>query len=367
MKEMNHRKIVPWSLKADYNSDTTIRLASRVFEFAQEGICMTNPKGIIDYVNPAFTRTTGYSAEEALGRNPRILKSGRHKDDFYKTMWQELSEKGQWQGEIWNKRKNGQIYPETLNIHAVHDEASVLTHYVAIFHDITADVEMRKEVELAGRIQKSILRPDFSNEALTMKSIFLPYNHLSGDYYDYRWDETNQIFRGFLFDVMGHGIVTALQVSALRVLFRQGVGRKLSLSEKMQWMNKESISILPEDSFAGALLFEIDLLQGQIRYVMAGINHFLLFSKQDQDSALSVISQPGLFLGISEQAEYEEHQCVLNPGDGVVFLTDGFYDPLIEQMASLPKLDTHSLMNLLDSSSFSKGLYDDATALGFVR
>lgn len=367
MKERNCRKIVPWSFRADFNSDTTIRLASRVFEFAQEAICMTDPEGRIGYVNPAFTHTTGYTSEEALGKNPRVLKSGRHKDDFYKTMWLELTEKGQWQGEIWNKRKNGQIYPETLNIHAVRDEESVLTHYVAIFHDITADVEMRKEVELAGRIQKNILRADFSHEALKMKSIFLPYNHLGGDYYDYRWDEKNQIFRGFLFDVMGHGIVTALQVSALRVLFRQAVERKLSLPGKMHWMNKESISILPEDSFAGALLFEIDILRGQMSYVMAGINHFLLFSKQNPTAGLNVVSQPGLFLGISEQEEYEEHRCELEPGDGVIFLTDGFYDRLLEQNVSLSKLDIPSLMNLLDSLAFQRGLFDDATALGFIR
>lgn len=367
MKERSPRKIVPWSFKADFNGDTMIRLASRVFEFAQEGICMTNPAGQIDYVNPAFTRTTGYSTEEALGSNPRILKSGRHKNDFYQTMWQELNEKGQWQGEIWNRRKNGQIYPETLNIHAVRDEESVLTHYVAIFHDITADMEMRKEVELAGRIQKSILRPDFFHEALKMESIFLPYNHLGGDYYDYRWDEKNQVLRGFLFDVMGHGIVTALQVSALRVLFRQVVGKKLSLAEKMHWMNKESISILPEESFAGAVLFEIDLQKGQLNYVMAGINYFLLFSKVNENSSLSVVSQPGLFLGISKQEEYEEHQCALKPGDGAIFLTDGFYDRLIEQKVSLSKLDIPGVMDLLNSFSFSKGLVDDATALGFVR
>lgn len=361
------RKIVPWAFREGDNSDTTIRLASRVFEFAQEGICMTDPKGTIGYVNPAFTHTTGYTAQEAMGKNPRILKSGRHKNDFYKEMWRELTEKGQWQGEIWNRRKNGQIYPETLNIHAVRDKKSVLTHYVAIFRDITADVEMRKEVELAGRIQKNILRPDFSHEALKMKSVYLPYNHLSGDYYDYRWDEENQILRGFLFDVMGHGVVTALQVSALRVLFRQVAGRKYSLPEKMCWINKESIGILPEDSFAGAVLFEIDLLQGHISYVMAGINQFLLFSKLAKDRGLQVVSQPGLFLGISEHEEYEEHRCEFMLGDGAIFLTDGFYDQLLERNITLSTLDVSNLMSLLNSDSLNSGLFDDATALGFFR
>lgn len=367
MLEKNQRKIVPWSFRADDNSDTTLRLASRVFEFAQEGICLTDPEGTIGYINPAFTHTTGYTAKEALGNNPRILKSGRHKEDFYKVMWQDLTETGQWQGEIWNKRKNGQIYPETLNIHAVRNEESVLTHYVAIFRDISADVEMRKEVELAGSIQRNILRPDFSHEALKMKSIFLPYNHLSGDYYDYRWDEKNQTLRGILFDVMGHGVATALQVSALRVLFRQVEGRKLSLPEKMRWINKESISILPEDSFAGAVLFAIDLPRGQISYVMAGINQFLLLSKHAEEAGLKVVSQPGLFLGISEHEEYDEHQCEFKSGDGAVFLTDGFYDALLEKNASFSTMDIPGLMSLLNSDSFKNSIFDDATALGFIR
>ncbi|WP_425803478.1 SpoIIE family protein phosphatase [Desulfitobacterium sp. Sab5] len=365
MNEEIHRKLVNLTFKKDYCSDTLIEIAGRVFEASQESICMTNPNGKITYVNPAFTRTTGYFPEDILGKNPRILQSGRHKVAFYRSMWKDLIEKGQWQGEIWNKRKNGQIFPEWMSIHAVYDEASMLTNYVAIFRDITEDMEMRREVELAGRIQKGLLMPDFNKDELMLKSLYFPYTHLSGDYYDYRWNEAKKNLRGFLFDVMGHGIATALQVSALRVLYRQVMEKELSLPEKMKWLNNECISILPDDFFAGGILFHIDLVKRQIHFVMAGINHFLLCS--GKGLGLKVVSKPGLFLGISEDEEFEEHECSFEPGDGAIFLTDGFFDRIQEKNLALDKMNVSSMMNLLNSPSFTQELLDDATALGFMR
>lgn len=366
MKEENYQRPLSWPLDVMDYGDSTRHLFARVFEYAQEGICITNIQGEIIYVNPAFTKTTGYTLEEALGKNPRILKSGRHPREFYTTMWRDLIEKGQWQREIWNKRKNGEIYPEWLNIHAIRNDESVLTHYVAIFRDITEDMQIRKEVQLAGQIQRNILRSDFANDKLRMKSIYRPYQHLSGDYYDYRWDEKNQVFKGFLFDVMGHGVATALQVSALRVLFRMVVGRKISLTEKVKWMNHEAKSVLPEDSFAAAIFFDIDLGQGKLKFVMAGINHLLFYSGEGEQPGIKVLSQPGLFLGISEHAEFEEHECPLKAGDGMVFLTDGFYDLVQEKECPLQVMNIESTMTWLHSLSQGKELTDDATALGFI-
>lgn len=364
MENESHRYPVSLCFETGYCPDAVIEVASRVFEAAQEGICMTDANGRIEFVNPAFTQMTGYTFEEVLGKNPRILKSGRHKHDFYRKMWLDLSQNGQWQGEIWNKRKNGEIFPEALAIHAVYNSKSEITHYFAIFSDITADMKRRKEVELGGQIQKNILRPDFVHEQLKMESIFLPYDYLSGDSYDYRWDEEDQIFKGFLFDVMGHGIVTSLQVSALRAIFRYVVSKNISLGEKMEWLNHESIAILPDDFFAGAILFNIDLLQGTLTYCMAGINYFLIST--GQEPGIRTVGQPGLYLGISAQEKYEEHQCPFGPGDGAVFLTDGFMDQLQEKKIPLT-MDITSLMEVLNSSFFRKNLADDATALSFTR
>jgi diguanylate cyclase (GGDEF)-like protein/PAS domain S-box-containing protein len=113
------------------------RIASDVFEHALEAILVAGRDGRIVKVNPAFTTTTGFTAEEAIGRNPSMLQSGRQDAAFYRRFWQALNTRGQWQGEIWNRRKNGELYPEWLNIIAVRDEQGLVEHYVAIFSDIT--------------------------------------------------------------------------------------------------------------------------------------------------------------------------------------------------------------------------------------
>jgi len=111
--------------------------AAKVFEHSIEGIVVTDLNGTISQVNPAFTVITGYTAAEAIGQNPKILKSDRHPLSFYQQMWAQLSREGQWAGEIWNRRKSGEVYPEWLTINAVRNPQGQITNYVSIFHDIT--------------------------------------------------------------------------------------------------------------------------------------------------------------------------------------------------------------------------------------
>lgn len=127
-------------------NDTDLRLYSRVFENASEGVMITDTSGVIISINPEFTNTTGYTANEVIGKRPNILHSGRHERDFYITMWATIHDKGSWQGEIWNKKKSGEIYPEWLSINAVKDEDGQIINYVGIFSDITQ--QKRSEEEL---------------------------------------------------------------------------------------------------------------------------------------------------------------------------------------------------------------------------
>ncbi len=114
-----------------------LRLHAAVVDSTHDGVMITDLGGSIVSVNRAFTEVTGYSREEALGCNPRILRSGRHERAFYQAMWAELAATGHWQGELWNRRKNGELYPEWLTLNAVRDERGVLTHYVAVFTDLS--------------------------------------------------------------------------------------------------------------------------------------------------------------------------------------------------------------------------------------
>lgn len=125
----------------NHNRNLSAKLMGKVFENASEGVVITAPDTSIISVNKAFTDVTGYSAEEALGQKPDMLSSGRQDTAFYQRMWQDLEGNGQWQGEIWNSTKSGEIYLEWLSVTAVKDEQGALTHYIGIFSDITSEKE----------------------------------------------------------------------------------------------------------------------------------------------------------------------------------------------------------------------------------
>ncbi len=124
-------------IRARRLAEQQLQLSDKVFQNTQEGIVVTDGTGKIVAVNPAFTAVTGYKAQEVLGRNPSMLQSGRHDADFYRDMWVELAQSGQWQGEIWNRRRNGEIFPEWLNISVIHDGDGKAVYYVAVFSDIS--------------------------------------------------------------------------------------------------------------------------------------------------------------------------------------------------------------------------------------
>lgn len=114
-----------------------LEMASEVFNSTGQGILVTDVSGRITAVNPAFTTLTGFTEDEVLGQRPNVLKSGRQSTEYYREMWSELKGKGMWQGEIWNKRKNGEDYLQWLHISAVKDETGEDVRYVGTFSDIT--------------------------------------------------------------------------------------------------------------------------------------------------------------------------------------------------------------------------------------
>lgn len=120
-----------------------LRLSEEVIENLREGLIITEPDGTIIRTNHAFTEITGYGPEEAVGNNPSMLQSGQQSRSFYQSMWETIQSEGRWQGEVWNRRKDGTVYPEWLSISNIRDEAGEVRYYVGIFFDITD----RKEAE----------------------------------------------------------------------------------------------------------------------------------------------------------------------------------------------------------------------------
>lgn len=128
-------------------AEESLHLAASVFTFAREGIMITKPSGEVINVNQAFSRITGYSQQEILGKNPRILSSGKQSAEFYQVLWKSLLENGYWQGEVWNRRKSGEVYAELLTISAVRDIQGKTINYVALFTDITPQKEHEHQLE----------------------------------------------------------------------------------------------------------------------------------------------------------------------------------------------------------------------------
>lgn len=127
-------------------AEDKLELAGKVIDNTPEGVMITDANLRILSVNPAFSKTTGYAEHEILGRTPSILSSGRHDTSFYKMMWRTINSQGQWQGEIWNRRKNGDIYPEWLNVSAIHGSDGQIANYAAIFSDLTTQEHVRKRL-----------------------------------------------------------------------------------------------------------------------------------------------------------------------------------------------------------------------------
>lgn len=161
-----------------------LQLAASVFTHAREGIMITDPTGSIIEVNDTFCHITGYSREEIIGENPRFLKSGHQTPGFYNSMWESLLENKHWHGELWNRRKNGEVFAELITISAVCDTNGIIQSYVALFTDITPMKEHQQQLEhiahydaltnlpnrslLADRLEQAIARSERHHQSVAV-------------------------------------------------------------------------------------------------------------------------------------------------------------------------------------------------------
>ncbi len=176
-----------------------LQLAASVFTNAREAIVITDANGNIIDVNGTFSEITGYSRDEVLGKNPRILNSGRHSKEFFASMWHSLLENKEWSGELWNRRKNGEIYAELVTIGAVVDQMGKTQNYVALFSDITTMKQHQQELEhtahydvltqlpnrmlLADRLQQAMVRSKRNDTSVAVAYLDLDGFKLVNDTY----------------------------------------------------------------------------------------------------------------------------------------------------------------------------------------
>ena len=155
-------------------AEVRLHQAAKVFENTSEGVMITGADQRIVAVNQAFTRITGYGEDEVRGCEPKMLRSGRHHDDYYRQMWDAIKTTGRWQGEIWNRRKDGVEYPEWLNISVVRDDAGTIINYIGVFSDITSIKEAQDKLEYTAHhdaltgLPNRLLFRDRMEQALAM-------------------------------------------------------------------------------------------------------------------------------------------------------------------------------------------------------
>ncbi len=274
-------------------------LADRVIQSALEGIVVTDKNGIIERVNPAFTR---YTQKEVAGRNTSLLSSGRQSTQFYRDLWQSLTSAGQWQGEIWNRRKSGELYLEYLTVASIRDDDENVLHYAGIFSDVTQRRQTEERLNyrathdaLTGLLNRSVLderlKRAIAHAARTRKKVAVLYIDLDG-------------FK-LVNDTLGHlGGDEVLRVVAQR------------LTEQVR--SSDTVARLGGDEFA-LVIEQVDEIRDVLR-----IAH----------SLLDVVATP---------IDYQEHQACVTPSIGISVYPDDAADP--RQLVSLADLAMYAAKN----------------------
>ena len=297
-----------------------------IFDKAPIGICVTDEQGLFEYVNPAYCRLYGYEATELLGQHFTIVVLPEDRDLLIKDHERIIAGNSEIRGERNVTAKNGRRLVILVDESCALD-ADGSYKKIAFVTDITERKKLEEAVQrdmvTASAVQRGFIPPDMEDGRLAVRGLYHPVGPVSGDMYHFMWRDRD-VFAGFLVDVMGHGVATALQTSAIRVLIHQFMQREGTLADKMKWINDQSISYFAADSFAAALAFEFDFRQQTLTVVPGGMTRFLACSQEWN----GVVKLPGFLMGMVSGAEYDQHTISIRPGDRFVFMSDGIYELL---------------------------------------
>jgi PAS domain S-box-containing protein len=322
------------------------RRLSNAFEQTDDTVFITDRHGTIEYVNAAFEATTGYTRKEALGQTPRILKSGNHDVDYYKSLWATILAGNVHRGITVNRKKNGELYYAEQTITPMKDASGRITHFVSVVKDMT---ERRKkeqleiEMQLAALVQKK-LYPQASPEipGLDIAGSVFPVRAVCGDYFDYIKMPNDRLGIA-IGDVKGHGFGPALIMAQTRAYLRSLVQTHSDLGDVLTALSQSLAADLDDDNFVTLLVASIDIRTRQLTYVNAGHTSGYVL---DRSGALKAeLASTGLPLNVSpERGHSIGPRISLEAGDLMVLITDGITE---SRRRDGEQLDPHGALEVI--------------------
>ncbi len=330
-------------------------------------VVITDSSGKIEYVNPKFSRITGYSFEEAVGKNPSVLKSGTQGVEFYKDLWETILSGNEWRGEFHNKRKDGSLYWEFASISPIKNKNNEITNFIAVKEDVTQrkiieenlkiseeklrfkNQSMQQDLNYAQMIIKDIL-PSKSPEwnRLKVEFRYIPLDAIGGDFF---WfynlaDGTPAVYLG---DVSGHGVSAALFLSMVKAV-SDGLMPKYGYNpgKYMHALNRDLYNNM-FSYFLTALYGVFDFSTDEVKFVFSKGGHQPPIIYREKEKKVLSIASKGKPIALFEDDFFDEITVDLYKGDRVFLYTDGLVEA---SNKSMELLDQSGLEKIIMSNYF---------------
>jgi PAS domain S-box-containing protein len=301
----------------------TVLLLSEAVEQTADSVIVTDSSGRIEYVNPAFETTTGYTREEALGRTPRLVRSGQQDEASYEEMWNALLRGEPFRGTLVNSRKNGEHYWAEQTITPMRDSRGSIAHFVSVLKDVTEarrHQERQTQLRLAREVQQRFYSATVRVPGFDIAASTYPSDQTGGDYIDMIQAADGSCYLA-IGDVSGHGLDAALVMAMTRAYVRSFAALGLDVGEVLTRVNQVLVADLPEDRFVTLLLSRLDPRSKTLECASAGHPPgFLLNCTGDTEA---VIDSTGLPLGLFSEAVFSTRTFLLESGHTLVLCTDG--------------------------------------------
>jgi PAS domain S-box-containing protein len=317
--------IVFRDVTAHRKSDEVVRLLSKAVERTTDAVFITDPSAVIEYVNPAFETTTGYTREQAVGQRASLLKSGRNEPGFYERLWKSILA-----GEVHtatpvNRKRSGELFLAEQTITPISDETGRITNFVSVMRDVSALKKAHeREVEMRlARVVQQKLYPARAPElaGFDLAGAAFPADHTCGDYFDFLPTADGRVGIA-VGDVSGHGFGAALLMAETRAYLRSLSKATPDLAEILRQLNLILCHDTEDERFVTLMLTSLDPARKTITYASAG--HICGYVLDRSGAVRHVLGATGTPLGIFADSEFASSPEIgLEAGDLLLLLTDG--------------------------------------------